>query len=209
MMERRDFIKALSASLVVFQTPLLAMDLKTSKPIKTQPSKLVWVMLRGAMDSLNTVVPAFAPHLLKQRPKLASSIKDQLLPLDNGYGFHPALVNLHQWYKCKQLTPIVAVSSGYKERSHFDGQDYLESGLPKIDHDSGWLARAITQRNVNAIALARSTPLSLRNTPQANTWYPSRLKDADSDVYQLLLSMYADDKLLLADFSSLFYLDKT
>lgn len=197
MMERRNFIKALGASLVLFQTPLLAMSLEANQLTSTQPAKLVWVVLRGAMDSLGTVVPTFDTNLLKQRPKLAKGIKEQLLPLDNGYGFHPALANLHQWYKDKQLLPIVAVSSGYTERSHFDGQDYLESGLANIDHNSGWLARAISQKNVNAIALARSTPISLRKTPQANTWYPSRLKDADSDVYQALSSMYADDKLLL------------
>jgi uncharacterized protein (DUF1501 family) len=191
-MLRRNFLKALAASLVVYQQPLLATNLHTKNP-----PKVVWVMLRGALDSLHTVIPTFEPALKILRPTLYKSIehKWQLLTqapsLQQGYALHPALVNLHHWYQNKQLLPIVAVSSGYKKRSHFEAQDYLESALTIPDSDSGWLARAIQVKNKQAMAISQSMPISLRGENQlSNTWYPSRLPDAQPETYQALQHLY-------------------
>ncbi len=191
-MRRRDFLTALSASLVLLPNSAMAAD--STSPLKRP--KLVWLVLRGAMDSLHTVVPTFDRHLSTLRPTLAASINSDLLMLDKGYGLHPSLTNLHQWYKHKQLLPIVAVSSGYAARSHFDGQDFLESGLPRIDHDSGWLARSLQAKHKQALALARSTPISLRSAEAVKTWYPSHLKDVNEDIYERLAVMYQNDELL-------------
>ena len=196
-MQRRDFIKALSASMLLFQSPVFATK---SAPLQgknnSTKAKLVWIILRGAMDSLHTVVPTFDQQLSTLRPKLLATIKDDLLALDNGYALHPSLKNFHQWYLNKQFTPIVAVSSGYQSRSHFDGQEFLESGMPNIDHDNGWLGRAIEVKNIQALAIARSIPISLRGTGRAATWYPSQLKDSNDDIYDSLLRLYEDDPLL-------------
>lgn len=199
-MLRRDFLKALAASLIVYQQPLLAM----SDPTKTQP-KVVWIMLRGALDALHTVVPTFEPTLVKLRPTLYPSIVNdlQLLTQNNtmqqGYALHPALKNLHQWYQQKQLLPIVAVSSGYQKRSHFEAQDYLESALKVPDLDNGWLARALALKNKQAIAVAQSTPISLRGSNQhSKTWYPSRLPDATQQTYQALQHLYQGNPKLSA-----------
>ncbi len=194
MMERRHFIKGLGASLLVMQSPSFAAKALLEKT--TTNPKVIWLVLRGAMDSLHTIVPTFESELPKLRPKLSTNIKDQLLMLDNGYGLHPSLINLHQWYQQKQLLPIVAVGSGYDQRSHFDGQDYLESGLKQVDHDSGWLGRLVNVQEKQALAIARSTPISLRGESSVNTWYPSKLKEADDDIYQALMNMYQDDALL-------------
>lgn len=198
-MLRRDFLKALVASLVVYQQPLLAVTQGTT----TQP-KVVWVMLRGALDALHTVVPTFEPTLKTLRPNLYHSISNKWLPLaqakslQQGYALHPALINLHQWYQKQQLLPIVAVSSGFQKRSHFEGQDYLESALSTPDPDNGWLARAIKAKNKQAIAIAQSTPISLRGAKQlSNTWYPSRFPDAEQQTYQALQHLYQDDPQLL------------
>lgn len=198
-MLRRDFLKALAASLVVYQHPLLAASNST-----INPPKVVWVMLRGALDSLHTVVPTFEPALKALRPTLYKSIEHKWLPLaqansmQQGYALHPALVNLHQWYQQKQLLPIVAVSSGYQKRSHFEGQDYLESALTTPDLDNGWLARSIQVKNKQAIAISQSTPISLRGANQlSNTWYPSRLPDAEQETYQALQHLYQDSPQLL------------
>ncbi len=190
-MQRRQFVKMLTASLVVMQTPAFASTLKNNK----KPSKIVWIIQRGGMDSLHTLVPTFDPDYSRLRPKLSRSINDKLLMLDQGFGLHPALTHMHQLYKQKQLLPIVAVGSGYGRRSHFDGQDYLESGLTTMDHDNGWLGRAVDIKQKDAIAIANSLPISLRNS-KASTWYPSNLKDADADIYESLLGLYQDDELL-------------
>jgi uncharacterized protein (DUF1501 family) len=194
-MLRRDFLKALVASLVVYQTPLLANSHKNNY---RKQAKVVWVMLQGALDSLHTLVPTFEPNLKKLRPTLYEDIENQCLPLDKGFALHPSLVNLQQWYQQKQLLPIVAVYSGYKKRSHFDGQDYMESALAIPDLENGWLARAIEINNKQAIAIAQSTPISLRGAEQrSKTWYPSRLPDAEQETYQALQTLYQDSPELL------------
>ncbi len=192
MMQRRDFIKQAGAGFLFWQMPTLLASSTKQKSAK----KLVWVVLRGGMDSLHTVVPTFEQKLTKLRPTLAPAIADKLLPIDKGFALHPSLSNLHQWYKEKALLPIVAVSTGYPKRSHFDGQDFLECGLKSIDHDSGWLARAIDQKHQYALAIQNSTPLSLRSSEKVSTWYPSNLKGATTDIYEQLEFLYQYDELL-------------
>lgn len=204
-MLRRHFIKAIVASLVVYQSPLLAAAQNNisqankqsiKQPIK--PQKVVWVMLRGALDSLHTVVPTFDPAMKTLRPTLYKSIENKCLPLHDGFALHPSLINLHQWYQQKQLLPIVAVYSGYPKRSHFDGQDYLESGLASPDQENGWLGRALKAKDKQAIAISQSKPISLRGAnQQSNTWYPSRLPDAEQDTYQALQQLYQHSPQLL------------
>jgi len=191
---RRKFLKMAGAGLAVLSIPMgsaLAFAAKES----ARP-KIVWVMLRGALDSLHTIIPTTDSQYQKLRPKLSASFKSPLLPLSNNFALHPALSHLHQWYQDKSLIPIVAVSSGYQRRSHFDGQDFLETGLTDIDHDNGWLARAINIKNKQALAISRTTPISLRSSEQVNTWYPSKLKSADDDIYQALTKLYQQDELL-------------
>lgn len=190
-MHRRDFLKGLAATLMVYQQPLLA----SSPPMAQQ--KVVWIMLRGAMDALHTVIPTFEPTLATLRPSLYQSIAQTWLPLEQpaglqqGYALHPSLSHLHHYYKQRQLLPIVATSSGYAKRSHFEAQDHLESGLASADAENGWLARAVQYKNKQAIAIAQSTPISLRGAKtNTNTWYPSRLPDAEQSTYEALNQLY-------------------
>jgi len=210
VLSRRKFIKMTGAGLAVLSFEMSsAFAFQTTKNTKYNPKhkpKIVWVVLRGALDSLHTIVPTFDPQYTKLRPKLSASFKSPLLPLERGFALHPSLINLHHWYQQKSLLPIVAVSSGYPKRSHFDGQDFLESGKGKIDHDSGWLARAIDVKNKSALAVARSTPISLRSSSvhseQVNTWYPSKFKSADEDIYSALGKLYKDDEALKESLAS-------
>ncbi|HCM48864.1 MAG TPA: hypothetical protein DIS98_15680 [Colwellia sp.] len=204
-LSRRQFITMTGASLALLSFPMSsAFALEEKKQVGNQAGKpkIVWVLLRGALDSLHTIVPTFDQQYKTLRPKLSSSFKSPLLPLEKGFALHPSLKNLHQWYQEKSLIPVVAVSSGYPKRSHFDGQDYLESGKGEIDHDSGWLARAIEVKNKRALAVSRSTPISLRSSDQVNTWYPSNLKDADEDIYAALDKLYQNDESLRASLES-------
>ncbi len=201
-LSRRQFITMAGAGLAALSFPMSsAFALEGKKTISSSP-KIVWLLLRGALDSLHTIVPTFEQQYTRLRPKLSTSFKSPLLPLDKGFALHPSLKNLHQWYQDKSLLPVVAVSSGYPQRSHFDGQDYLESGKNEIDHDSGWLARAIEVKNKRALAVSRSTPISLRSNSQVNTWYPSNLKDADDEIYAALDKLYQNDESLRASLES-------
>jgi uncharacterized protein (DUF1501 family) len=200
-LSRRKFITLTGAGLTVLSFPMSsAFAFGSNKPVNNP--KIVWLLLRGALDSLHTIVPTFDQQYKTLRPKLSTSFKSPLLSLEKGFALHPSLINLHQWYQEKSLLPIVAVSSGYPKRSHFDGQDYLESGKGEIDHDSGWLARAIEVKNKRALAVSRSIPISLRRSDQVNTWYPSNLKDADDDIYAALDKLYQNDESLRASLQS-------
>ncbi len=195
-LSRRKFIKMSSAGLAVLSFPMSSVF--ASEPLKKSKNnpKIIWVLLRGALDSLHTIVPTLDPQYKALRPKLSTSFKAPLLPLERGFALHPSLKNLHAWYQKKDLLPIVAVSTGYPRRSHFDGQDFLESGKSDIDHDSGWLARAIDVKQKQALAVARATPISLRSSEQVKTWYPSNLKNADDDIYSAIAKLYQHDELL-------------
>lgn len=195
MMERRQFLKSGLASMVAFSSSTV---MAKASSAQHQPAKFVWVMLRGALDPLHTVVPRNNKELAKLRPTLYKDIKDKLLPLNKDFGLHPSLKNLHSWYQQNQMMPVVAVSSGYPARSHFSGQDYLESGLVDVDVDNGWLARAIHQKHTKALAVSNAMPVSLRGASLATTWYPNGLKSADNQLYSQLLTMYQDDEKLLA-----------
>lgn len=195
-LSRRQFVKMAGSGLALLSFPISSSLAFEKSATAANNPKIIWLMLRGALDSLHTIVPTFDPQLKHYRPTLSTSFKSALLPLDKGFALHPALSNMHQWYQEKSLLPIVAVSSGYQQRSHFDGQDFLESGKAEIDHDSGWLARALDQRGKRALAISRSIPISLRSSNQVRTWYPSKLKSADTNIYAQLSKLYQSDTLL-------------
>ncbi|WAJ71215.1 DUF1501 domain-containing protein [Catenovulum adriaticum] len=188
-MQRRDFLKATCAGWVLLNTGQVQGS-DREKSLTNQNKKIVWIVLRGAMDSLHAVIPSFDSHLKMHRQSLLAPIEANLLPLENGYSLHPAFKNLHQWYQQKQLLPVVAVASSYRSRSHFDGQDILETGLSHVEHDNGWLARATRAINGEGIAIARSIPISMRGYEQSLTWYPSNLPDAEDELYRQLTDLY-------------------
>ena len=198
-MQRRELIKMLGMGLSVAPASLtapFAFAEKKSVGDGKSARKVVWVMLRGGMDSLQTVVPVFDPQLMNHRRALTEAIVDDLNPLDRGFGLHPALTNLYDWYQKKEMTPVVAVASPYRSRSHFDGQDVLESGLTVANHDSGWLGRALEVSAGQGLAMAHSLPVSMRGQGHVSTWFPSRFRVAEDDLYNQLFKLYESDDAL-------------
>ena len=197
-MQRRQAIKLLSSGLIASSsfglTTWSASSLALNAHVKNK--KIVWIVLRGAMDSLHAVVPTFDQYLKKHRADLVEPIANSLLPMDRGFGLHPDLAFFHQLYQKKQLTPIVATATPYRQRSHFDAQDILESGKTPVDQESGWLARAITEYSGDGLALSQSIPITLRGNDNIHSWYPSSLPEADDDIYARLHTLYANDELL-------------
>ena len=189
---RRQVLRAMGLGAAAWSAPFGAMANAQSAP----SPKVVWVMLRGAMDSLHAVVPTFEKSLMDHRASLVEPIWDELLPLKDGFALHPALAGMHRLFQEKQMAPVVAVSTNYRSRSHFDGQDALESGILPIDHDSGWLNRALQISDREGLAVARSMPISLRGDAEARTWYPGELNDSRDQLYEQMFDLYQyDDKL--------------
>ena len=131
------------------------------------------------------------PGLLVERETL------DLLQLDSLFGLHPSLARIHADYKKGEALLVHAVASPYRERSHFDGQDMLESGAAVSGAlRDGWLNRALSPLRGDtevAIALAQNTPLVLRGDNSSTSWAPSRLPDADDSTIARLQRLYADD----------------
>jgi len=110
---------------------------------------LVTLFQRGAMDGLMAVTPFTDPHLKLLRPRLAMTAAsaagdDALIDLDERFGLHPALRAFIPYFKEKRLAIIHGVGSPDATRSHFDAQDYMETGTPgRKSTSTGWLNRAV------------------------------------------------------------------
>lgn len=137
---------------------------------------LVVIFQRGAVDGLNMVVPHFEPAYYAARPGLAiprPAVNEQsAIDLDGRFGLHPALASLKPIYDSGQLAIIHACGSPDPTRSHFDAQDYMESGTPGVKSTaSGWLNRALagqphTQR-LRAVSISPALPRALRGPNDA------------------------------------------
>lgn len=196
--DRRKLLKAVAGSFVAWHSPgiLSADNLRVDGGGLAPRPKLVWIVLRGAMDSLHAILPLSDPDLMTHRKGLVSSIRERALGLDAGYALHPALKGFKKLYQQGQLIPVVATESGADTRSHFQAQDILESGLPVVDTESGWLNRAVESYQGESVAIAHTLPVGLRGRQLAKTWYPDLLEPASDDLYQRLRLLYKDDELL-------------
>jgi uncharacterized protein (DUF1501 family) len=158
------------------------------------------VVLRGALDGLATVAPVGDPDWVGLRGDQALTLEGATaaLPLDNFFALNPAMPNLHRMYKAGNASIVHAVASPYRERSHFDGQDVLESGLIKPGAvDTGWLNRALGSlqsagrvSDKQAFAVGPMTPLVVRGPAQVLSWTPPKLPPATDDTVMRLLDLY-------------------
>lgn len=162
----------------------------------TVDKKVVWLVLRGAMDSLHTVIPVGDPQLEQYRHDFLSSIQDKLLPLDADFALHPSLTGMHRMYLEGDLLPVVATATPYRSRSHFEAQDILESGTLTVQRNSGWLARAMSHKDYSGVAISKRLPISLRGSTQSSSWFPSELANAPDDLYEMLAQLYEQDPQL-------------
>ncbi len=130
--------------------------------------KLVVIFQRGAADGLNIAVPYREPNYYALRPNIAIQQKD-VLDLDGRFGLHPAMAPLLPLYQQGHLAVIHAVGSPDVTRSHFDAQDYMESGTPGVKStQDGWLNRALQAERMSnatafrAVALGSQVPRTLQ-----------------------------------------------
>ena len=134
--------------------------------VNPNPHRLIVVFLRGAIDGLNVVIPYREPTYYTDRPKIAIPQPGQpngALDLDGKFGLHPALSPLLPLWQQKSLAFVHACGSQDETRSHFDAQDYLESGTPGIKSTrDGWMNRLlgiISDKNpIQAVSVGATTP---------------------------------------------------
>src|SRR6185436_5932687 len=141
-------------------------------------ARFVFVLLRGALDGLSAVPSVGDPDYASVRGQiaLAQSGEGAALPLDATYALHPSLKFCHASYAAKELAVLHAVASPYRERSHFDGQNVLESGgLRPHELQSGWLNRALAALpgaggKEPGVALGANVPLAMRGPVEVASW---------------------------------------
>ncbi|PIT81725.1 DUF1501 domain-containing protein [Limnohabitans sp. 15K] len=190
---RRKHLQQLALGAGILASGTLPARLAMAAQTDHLPSeqRLVVVLLRGALDGLAAVPAMGDPAWSALRGGLETPAA---LPLDSTFGMHPGLANLHRWYLNKELTVVHAVASSYRERSHFDAQQQLESGGDRpFVLSTGWLARALQASQHSAVAMTHAMPLALRGADRANTWTPSRRPNKSQDTLDRITAMYADD----------------
>jgi uncharacterized protein (DUF1501 family) len=164
--------------------------------------RFLTIVLRGALDGLAAVAPVGDPDWIKLRGDNALRLdgKKPALPLDGFFALNPAMPNVHHLYQAGEATIVHAVSTPYRDRSHFDGQDVLESGLPKPGAvDTGWLNRALAglepggpanTHGRQAFAVGPVSPLVVRGPAPVLSWTPARMQPVSEETTMRLLELY-------------------
>src|SRR5258707_5923959 len=151
-----------------------------------RPKRLVVIFQRGAADGLNIVVPYGELSYDAMRPTM-NSPKKSVLDLDGFFGLHPAMSSFQPLWKQKHLAIVHAAGSPDPTRSHFDAQDFMESGTPGVKvTDDGWLNRALRdlppdnspdKPAFRAIGLGQSLPRILSGKEPAVRVYTLKAPD--------------------------------
>jgi X-X-X-Leu-X-X-Gly heptad repeat protein len=168
--------------------------------VLARPGRLfVLIVLRGAMDGLGAVPPLHDPDYAALRGPLAV---DGALPLDGKFGLHPALAPVHDFYARGEMIIVHAMASPYRERSHFDAQNVIETGAirPGMAGD-GWLNRALVALradSISGIAFTPEMPLVLKGAAPVANWQPQAKHD---DISAAVTRMYGDDPALAAAYA--------
>lgn len=179
--------------------PLLAAPWATLS-LATAPAggdrRFVLLVLRGGLDGLSAVPAPGDPAFAEARGPLGRFERPPL-PLEGPFALHPQLAHLHRLYGRGELLVVHATGLPYRERSHFDAQQLLESGGTRPhERDDGWLGRALAATGGGALGLATAVPLVLRGSDRVDTWAPSTLPEPDADLVARLARLYAADPAL-------------
>lgn len=203
-MKRREF---LTAGTLAASGALLRSRVTFAGVANGRKPRLVFVILRGALDGL-AAVPAYGdPGYAQLRGDLAMGrpgTDGGALALDGLFGLHPSLSFMQQSYAARELIVFHAVASPYRDRSHFDGQNVLETGYPQPHAvETGWLNRALAAmptapapENERGISIAPTAPLVMRGPAAVTSWSPSHLAPLDDDTLQRISDLYSHDPVL-------------
>ena len=163
--------------------------------------RFVFIIQRGAADGLGTLAPVGDPAFAAQRGVLAQDFADAA-KLDAMFALHPNLKNVAQMYAAKEALFVHAVASPYRDRSHFDAQNVLETGgNAAYQLKDGWMNRLLAVLPADerkGIAVAATIPMALRGKVEVASYAPSVLPDASDDLLGRVAMLYAEDPQLHA-----------
>jgi uncharacterized protein (DUF1501 family) len=167
--------------------------------------RFIFIIQRGAADGLNTLIPYAEPAYASARGALAIDPASSL-KLDGSFALHPTLTHLRALYGAGQATLFHAVASPYRDRSHFDGQNVLETGgSAPYQVKDGWMNRllgVLPREGKEAIAFSPAVPLAFRGEVPVTSYAPSALPQANEELMARVEQLYAQDGQLHALWSS-------
>ena len=189
-MQRRQWLKGAGAAALSFA----GIPSAWANGAATAPRLLV-VLLRGGMDGLAAVPPIGDANYAAIRPTIAVQ---NSLRLDGSFGLHPSLKHLHQLWGQEQLAVVHSTGFAYAGRSHFEGQDVMQSGMPKpYTSASGWLGRAMqVARVAGGVSISIPMPLILRGNPESSTKFPNWMPPLTPNVADALEALWSKDGLM-------------
>lgn len=192
--QRRKF---LSASLAVGAAGLASPRMAFAKaPIS---KNILLVMLRGAADGLSMLAPVGDPNLEKIRPGILGDY-DGAQKANSFFAIHPAFRSVGEIYSANEALFVHAAATSYRDRSHFDGQNLLETGAATANTKrDGWLNRLIGLMpgdTPRALAIAPTVPLALRGDQPVSSYAPSALPSASANFIDRVSKLYAADEQL-------------
>jgi len=193
MLTRRFFLAAGSATAASVGLPRIAFARADT------PKRFVFIIQRGAADGLAIVAPTGDPAYRSVRgdfiPDLQTGAK-----LDGFFTLHPALAGTAKLYAAKQALVVHAVASPYRDRSHFDGQNVLETGGSAAYRvKDGWMNRLLgllPQDQAKALALSSTVPMALRGAHDVSSYAASALPGASDDLLARVGKLYESDPQL-------------
>jgi uncharacterized protein (DUF1501 family) len=167
--------------------------------------RLLFVLQRGAADGLATLAPTGDPDFARLRAPFVDDYADAP-QIGDFFKLHPAYAQVASLAGSNQALFVHAAASSYRERSHFDGQNLLESGGPKAyEVRDGWLNRLVgllEDKQPRALALSAAVPLALQGPAKVSSYAPSALAEANQDLLARVATLYESDpqlSRLLAD----------
>jgi uncharacterized protein (DUF1501 family) len=176
---RRIFLKGGGISMIGLSTIPAFLQRAVAATAMPNKKKLIVLFQRGAADGLNSVVPFGEENYYRLRPSIAipqprTGVEGTAVDLDGFFGLHPSLAPLGPLFHNGQLAIIHAAGSPDTTRSHFDAQDFMESGTPGVKStDDGWLNRTVGNMAeqdatpFRAVAMGPNLPLTLRGAAPA------------------------------------------
>ena len=196
MYDRRSFLGAgLAGAALAALSPRMAFaKAETDK-------RFIFIIQRGAADGLGIVAPVGDPAFAGVRGDLATDFATAP-KLDAMFALHPAMESVQGLFLRKQALFAHAVASPYRDRSHFDGQNVLESGgTGAYQLKDGWMNRllgVLPPTQAKAIAVSATVPLALRGPHDVSSYAPSSLPQASDDLMQRVSMLYQGDSQLHA-----------
>lgn len=193
MYDRRSFLIAGAGAAAFALAPRMAFARAETD------RRFVFVIQRGAADGLGSIGAIGDPAFAAARGQLAADVAKGK-KLNDLFALHPALAQVGGMYDAGEALFAHAVASPYRDRSHFDGQNVLESGgKGAYELKDGWLNRMlglVPSGEARAIAVSATVPLALRGAREVASYAPSALPEASDDLMQRVSALYAGDRQL-------------